>query len=103
MRAAAGQFEGFGATVRLERARRALEGMGPGGRRATTSVRGADSLTKREREVARLAAQGRSAREIAQELFIGERTVETHLANAYGKLGVSSKMELVRLAPDLDL
>jgi len=103
MRAAAEQFAAFGATVRHERALRALEGMGPGGRRTKTAVSGPGSLTRREREVARLAAEGRSAKEIAQELFIGERTVETHLANAYAKLGVSSKVELVRMAPELGL
>ncbi|MDQ3943809.1 MAG: helix-turn-helix transcriptional regulator [Actinomycetota bacterium] len=60
-------------------------------------------MTRREREVARLAAQGRSAREIATHLFIGERTVETHLANAYAKLGVTSKLDLVRRATELGL
>ena len=53
--------------------------------------------------MARLAAEGCSAKEIAEQLFIGERTVETHLANAYAKLGVGSKVELVRLAAQLDL
>lgn len=50
-----------------------------------------------------MAARGCSAKEIAEQLFIGERTVETHLANAYAKLGVGSKLELVRLAAQLDL
>jgi len=100
---AAEQFAACGAAVRHGWALRALEGLGTAGRRAKTAVTGPDALTKREREVARLAAEGRSAREIAQELFIGERTVETHLANAYAKLGVSSKVELVRLAPELGL
>jgi DNA-binding CsgD family transcriptional regulator len=53
--------------------------------------------------VARLASEGCSAREIAQRLFIGERTVETHLANAYAKLGVASKLDLVRRARELGL
>lgn len=57
----------------------------------------ADALTRREREVVLLAARGLTAREIGVVLFIGDRTVETHLANAYGKLGVRSKVELVRL------
>jgi DNA-binding CsgD family transcriptional regulator len=55
-----------------------------------------DSLTKRERQVARLAAQGYTAREIGTQLHIGKRTVETHLANAYDKLGVRSKRELIQ-------
>ena len=47
------------------------------------------------REVARLATQGYTAREIGDQLHIGKRTVETHLANAYEKLGVRSKRELI--------
>ena len=66
-----------------------------GGRR---SARGLDNLTERERQVTRLAARGYTAREIGDELHIGRRTVETHLANAYDKLGVRSKRELVRAA-----
>ena len=61
------------------------------------------SLTPREREVARLAADGHTAREIAGMLFIAERTVETHLARAYDKLGVRSKVELAKRASELDL
>ncbi|HET9849008.1 MAG TPA: helix-turn-helix transcriptional regulator [Candidatus Dormibacteraeota bacterium] len=52
-------------------------------------------LTNREQQVARLAADGYTAREIGDQLHIGKRTVETHLANAYEKLGVRSKRELV--------
>jgi DNA-binding CsgD family transcriptional regulator len=44
--------------------------------------------------------QGQTAREIAKQLFISERTVETHLASAYGKLGVRSKLDLVRRASE---
>lgn len=66
-------------------------------------VRGPESLTSREREVARMAAQGCSAPQIGRLLFISERTVETHLANAYIKLGLESKLELVRRAAELEL
>jgi len=62
---------------------------------------GTDRLTRREREVIALAVHGRTAAEIADLLHIGERTVETHLANAYPKLGVRSKLELVREAARL--
>lgn len=60
------------------------------------AARGMESLTAREQQVARLAAQGYTAREIGMELHIGRRTVETHLVNAYDKLGVRSKRELMR-------
>jgi DNA-binding CsgD family transcriptional regulator len=56
---------------------------------------GPAALTKREREVADRAASGQSAKEIAQQLSIGRRTVETHLAHAYAKLGVGSKVALI--------
>jgi DNA-binding CsgD family transcriptional regulator len=62
-----------------------------------------ESLTPREHEVAELAVQGYTAREIADALSIGERTVESHLAKVYGKLGVRSKLELVRIAARLGL
>lgn len=55
-------------------------------------------LSLRERQVVELTVEGHSAPKIAALLHISERTVETHLANAYGKLGVSSKYELVRRA-----
>ena len=45
---------------------------------------------------ARLAGDGLSTRDVAAELGISPRTVETHLASIYGKLGVSSRAELGR-------
>ena len=62
-----------------------------------------ESLTVREHNVAELAVQGYTAREVAAALGIGERTVESHLANVYAKLGVHSKLELVRYATRLGL
>jgi pimeloyl-ACP methyl ester carboxylesterase len=64
---------------------------------------GPDALTRREREVARLAVDGFSARSIGERLFISERTAETHIAHAYLKLGVGSRVELARRAPELGL
>jgi DNA-binding CsgD family transcriptional regulator len=55
---------------------------------------GVEPLTAREREVALLAANGRSTREIADRLGVSTRTVETHLARVYRKLGVSGRAEL---------
>jgi len=68
-----------------------------------TSRGGVDSLTKREREVAQLAAQGYTAKEIGVQLHIGERTVETHVANVCSKLRLKAKAELVRAASRLGL
>jgi DNA-binding CsgD family transcriptional regulator len=53
-------------------------------------------LTPGEHRVAALVAQGRTNREVAAALFLGERTVETHLTHVYAKLGVRSRAELAR-------
>ena len=57
-----------------------------------------DVLTKREMEVLLLAAQGSSNRQIASSLNLSEKTVKRHLANAYEKMGVHSRVEAVRVA-----
>ncbi len=103
LREAAALFARCDATWRLDRLVSHLEALGSRGRRAAAAVRGRDSLTPREREVARLAAQGYTAREIGELLFISKRTVESHLARIYPKLGVTSKAELIRTAGYMDL
>ncbi|MDW5598607.1 helix-turn-helix transcriptional regulator, partial [Conexibacter stalactiti] len=72
-----------------------------GGRRRR--VREDDGLTPQELRVARLAATGATMREIAAELHISPRTVESHLGHVYLKLGVASKHELRRRAEELGL
>lgn len=57
-----------------------------------------DRLTAREREVMRLIARGRSYREVAGELFISVKTVETHVSAVLRKLQLSSRHELTRWA-----
>jgi DNA-binding NarL/FixJ family response regulator len=57
-----------------------------------------DLLTSREREVLQLLAEGLSNREIAEQLSISIKTVETHRGNMMNKLGVGSKTELVKYA-----
>lgn len=54
-----------------------------------------DTLTARELEVLQLLAQGMANRAIAEALFISERTVQSHLANIFAKMGVSSRLEAV--------
>ena len=55
---------------------------------------GAERLTRREREVAGLAAAGASSKEIAARLYVSVRTVENHLQSVYAKLGVVSRDQL---------
>lgn len=54
-----------------------------------------DQLTERELEVLKMAAKGMSNREIAQQLTISVRTVQTHLTNIFNKMGVGSRTEAV--------
>ena len=62
---------------------------------------GLESLTRREVEVARLASQGYMASEIGDRLQISVRTVESHLAHVYTKLGVTSRRALIRMSARL--
>jgi len=55
-------------------------------------------LTDREREVLVVAAEGLTARQIATRLGVRERTVTTHLARIYGKLGVGNRLAAIRMA-----
>jgi len=59
-----------------------------------------DRLTEREREVMRLIARGYSYKEVASELFISVKTVETHMSAVLRKLQLSSRHELTRWASD---
>jgi DNA-binding CsgD family transcriptional regulator len=82
-----------GATLLAERARRELVATGLRPRRAQTE--GVAALTPRQRQVCELAASGTANRAIAQQLFLSVKTVETHLAAAYEKLGVETREALV--------
>jgi DNA-binding NarL/FixJ family response regulator len=103
LRQAATGFETCAAVWRGDRVRATLRAVGGRGRRSATAGLGPSALSRREWQVARLAAQGLTARDIGEQLFISERTVETHLANVYAKLGVRSKTELIRRASELGL
>lgn len=59
-----------------------------------------DRLTEREREVMRLIARGYAYKEVASELFISVKTVETHVSSVLRKLQLSSRHELTRWASD---
>jgi DNA-binding NarL/FixJ family response regulator len=62
-----------------------------------------DRLTEREREVMRLIARGYAYKEVAKELFISIKTVETHMSSVLRKLQLSSRHELTRWASDRHL
>lgn len=72
-----------------------------GARPRRVAVTGREALTVAERRVVELAAQGRTNREIAQELFVSEKTVETHLGHAYAKLGIRSRTALAGVLGDV--
>lgn len=61
---------------------------------------GANPLSDREREVLRLAADGRSAAAIASEVFLSAGTVRNHLSAAIGKTGAANRAQAVRIAQD---
>jgi DNA-binding CsgD family transcriptional regulator len=67
-------------------------------RRSGTTGPGSSPLSAREREVAALIAQGKTNGEIAAALVVGKRTVETHVGNILGKLGLSSRAQIVAWA-----
>jgi DNA-binding CsgD family transcriptional regulator len=76
-------------------ATRALEELRATGARPRREMRiGVDALTPSERRVARLAADGLTNREIAQDLFLTMKTVESHLGSVYRKLDITSRRAL---------
>ena len=81
-----------GAKTLERRARAELAAIGV--RPRTSEQAGEDSLTPSERRVVEIAAMGSTNREIAQTLFVTEKTVETHLGRAFRKLDVSSRRQL---------
>jgi DNA-binding CsgD family transcriptional regulator/tetratricopeptide (TPR) repeat protein len=87
-----------GATALAARAESELLATGARPRRIALS--GVDSLTPSERRVAALAAEGPTNREIAQALFVTQRTVEVHLTSIYRKLAISSRSQLAAALAD---
>jgi len=91
---AAEAFDAMGAERWRGMAARELRGLGHRVHRRGAGDPGA--LTERERTIAELAAAGRTNREIAEELVLSVKTVEAHLRNIFGKLGVRRRIELDR-------
>jgi DNA-binding CsgD family transcriptional regulator len=92
LRAARDAFDVLGCQAWGDRARRELRASGESSRRRAPEAR--DQLTAQEWQIAQLAAEGLSNREIGQKLFVSPRTVSTHLYRIYPKLGISARGEL---------
>ena len=102
LRRAAEAFEACGALRYRELAERELGKLGHRPHRRTRAGKadgvGIDRLTERELQVARLVVDRKTNPEIAAELFLSQKTVETHLRNIFRKVGVRTRVELARVA-----
>lgn len=96
LRAALVTFEDVGAELWAARAREELGATGETARKRDDSTR--DDLTPQELRIAQRVAEGASNRDVAAQLFLSPKTVEYHLHKVFMKLGVSSRVELARVA-----
>ena len=92
LRAARDTFDALGCAPWSEKARRELRASGERSRRRVPEAR--DQLTPQELQIAQLAAEGLSNREIGQRLYLSHRTISTHLYRIFPKLGITSRAEL---------
>ena len=94
-RAALGALDRLGATHEADRAAALLRTLGV---RGQTGAKGKDRLTDRETEVLGLVARGLTNTEIADRLFISQKTAANHVSNILMKLGVRSRTEAAAVA-----
>jgi DNA-binding CsgD family transcriptional regulator len=99
LRAALDGFEAIGAAPWAERARAELRASGETARRRDPD--GAAELTPQERHIAGLVGRGLTNKEVAAQLYLSPRTIDAHLRNVFGKLGISSRRELRDLAREV--
>jgi DNA-binding CsgD family transcriptional regulator len=92
LRAARETFDALGTTPWGERARQELRASGERSRRRTPETR--DQLTPQEMQIAQLAADGFTNREIGDQLYLSHRTVSSHLHRIFPKLGITSRAKL---------
>ncbi|MGW3344516.1 LuxR C-terminal-related transcriptional regulator [Nonomuraea rubra] len=88
-------FERYGARLWTEQARTELRASGDPVRPALDATTG--QLTAQQLQIARMVAEGATNKEVAEQLFLSRRTVEHHLRNIFSRLGIRSRVELVRL------
>jgi DNA-binding CsgD family transcriptional regulator len=98
LRAAHATFRRSGAEAFAERARRELLATGETVRKPAAQT--AAELTAQESQIARLARDGQTNREIGAQLFLSPRTVEWHLRKVFTKLDISSRRQLRETLPD---
>jgi ATP/maltotriose-dependent transcriptional regulator MalT len=98
---AAAELEGCGAIRYRDAAERELRRLGQRiHRRSQPTAKdgvGVDALTTREREIAQRIVDRQTNRQIAEELYLSPRTVETHVRNIFAKLGADSRVEVARI------
>jgi DNA-binding CsgD family transcriptional regulator len=92
LREARDMFDAIGASSWGDQARSELRASGERSRRRVPEAR--DQLTAQELQIAQLAAQGLSNREIGQRLYLSHRTISTHLYRVFPKLGITSRGDL---------
>ena len=92
LRSARDTFDALGAVPWGERARQELRASGETSRRRTPDAR--DQLTAQELQIAQMAAEGLSNREIGQHLYLSHRTVASHLYRIFPKLDITSRSQL---------
>ena len=92
LRGAAEAFDALGFSVLAERAQQELRASGETPRRRRVDPR--DQLTPQELQIARMAADGLTNREIGQKLYLSHRTVGSHLYRIFPKLGVTARSQL---------
>jgi DNA-binding CsgD family transcriptional regulator/tetratricopeptide (TPR) repeat protein len=92
LRGARDAFDALGCAAFSQQARRELRASGESSRRRDPAAR--DQLTAQELQIAHLAAEGLSNREIGQQLYLSHRTIGTHLYRIFPKLGITARGEL---------
>jgi DNA-binding CsgD family transcriptional regulator len=98
LRTALEMFNAMGTEAFAERARRELEAAGERAREPTVEAR--EELTSQEAQIARLARDGLSNREIGARLFVSPHTVHYHLRKVFAKLNITSRNQLERVLSD---